>query len=363
MKNMSCRRLALAPLVALVLSGLVGGPAASAATSSTAETTATSAAAKKKSSSKKKSSGKKKSSKKTKKKKVTVSSLDKRLKKTEKDLKAARNQIRTVQRATASLVGGLDTVAGASGSIDAAMAGFQGALVASAAQELAKFQAALDANIQQQIAVNANAVVSALANPAVKPQVEALLTGIFGVSPTVIGQSIADLGPTVTKAINQVIVQEQPVLFARVGGATSGAVVGADIPDDGYPVSVSGTVFVKPTTNAATDVELRAGVYSAEGDQPAAKVVLDSLEVLPAGGSASGGTPFGSGRILTGTGPLEISGGAKLARDATKGAGQVPTLDIASQAIDGSKITVSGASGQPVRIAFTARFTDDSAND
>lgn len=331
--NMSRRRLALAPVVALLLSGLVGGPAASAAQSPTPEPTATAAATKTK--------------KKKKSKRPTVSSLDKRLKKTEKNLAAARKQLRIVQRATATLVSGLDTVVGANGSIESLLGGGLGDV---AGPQLAQLQAILDKSVADQTAASANALVLALQNPALKPQLEQLMTSLFGVSPTTIGQSIANLGPAIQQGLAAVVVREQPVVMVKIGSKTSGAVVGADLPDDGNPVSVSGSVVL---SNTSGPVELRAGVRSDEGDQPAAKAVLDSLEAQTASGAnISGGTAFGTNRVVAGNGTV-----VNMTRiDRTTDASTLPGTDIGQSAL-----TITGS--DTVLVRFTVRFTDDSAND
>ncbi|MGK2937338.1 MAG: hypothetical protein ACSLFR_05990 [Solirubrobacteraceae bacterium] len=338
---MSCRRLALAPLVALLLSGL-GGSAASAAPSSTPEPTATSAATKKK--------------KKKKTKKATVTSLDKRLKKTEKDLAAARKQLRIVQRATASLVSGLDTVVGANGSIEALLGGGLGPALG---PELSKFDALLSNALSEQATQIANGAVVAMQNPALKPELEKLLTGIFGVSPTTIGQSVANLGPTVQAALGQLIQQEQPVLIVRLSTGEQGkSILGPDVPDDANPVTVSATVPVK--VSGAADVQVLAGLRSMETDDGHDEVILDSLEVSPgAGVTVNGGG--GGGIPALGSAAFAVPSGARLAR--TSDPGSLPGLDIgASQLASptggaGSKFTVSGTGYVMVRV--TARFKDN----
>ncbi|UUY01642.1 hypothetical protein LRS13_12970 [Svornostia abyssi] len=334
---MSCRRLALAPLVALLLSGL-GGSAASAATSSTAEPTATSAATKKK--------------KKTK--KATVTSLDKRLKKTEKDLAAARKQLRIVQKATASLVSGLDTVVGANGSIEALLGGGLGSALG---PELSKFDALLSNALAEQSNQIANAAVVAMQNPALKPELEKLLTGIFGVSPTTIGQSVANLGPTVQAALGQLIQQEQPVIIVRTtNGDQAKSILGPDVPDDANPVTVSASVPLKVT--GAGDVQILAGLRSLETDNGHDEVILDSLEVTNGSGVTVGG---GGGGVRVGSSAFTVPSAARLAR--TSDPGSLPGLDIAgSQMTDpvgtaAGKITLSGTGYVMVRV--TARFKDN----
>ncbi len=335
--NMSRRRLALAPVVALLLSGLVGGPAASAAQSPTPEPTATAAATKKKKKSKK----------------PTVSSLDKRLKKTEKNLAAARKQLRIVQRATATLVSGLDTVVGANGSIESLLGSGLGDV---AGPQLAQLQAILDKSVSDQAATNANALVVALQNPALKPQLEQLMTGLFGVSPTTIGQSIANLGPAIQQGLAQITVREQPVLFAKVGGVSSSAVVGGDLPDDLNPLTVSGSVVLNVSGASATPVQLLAGARSDEGDQPAAKAVLDSIEVEAGSGvTVGGGSDFGTGhRVVGGSGA--VVGLNRIERSSALDPTSSKLVDIAQ-----GPLTVSGSGSVLVR--FTVRVTDDSAND
>lgn len=333
---MSRRRLALAPLVALLLCGLVGGPAASAAPSaSSAEQTATAAAKKKQ-----------------KAKRPTVATLDKRLKKTERDLAAARRQLRLVQRATAGLVSGLDTIVGANGSLESLLYG--DGISQLVGPELAKLEALLGGALAQQAEINAGAAVAALSNPALRPQVEQFFTQVFGVSPQTIGQSVANLGPAIQQGLAQFTVREQPVLFAQVGGATSGAVIGADLPDDGNPVSVSGSAVLNVTGASSTPVRLLAGVRTDEGDQPAAKVVLDTLEVVGNGGATpGGGDQFGNARAIAGNGTVFPLGRIERTSSAATTAG---TTDIGQSAL-----TVTG-SGK-VLVRFTARFTDDSPND
>lgn len=334
---MSCRRLALAPLVALLLSGL-GGSAASAATSSTAEPTATSAATKKK--------------KKTK--KATVTSLDKRLKKTEKDLAAARKQLRIVQKATASLVSGLDTVVGANGSIEALLGGGLGSALG---PELSKFDALLSNALAEQSNQIANAAVVAMQNPALKPELEKLLTGIFGVSPTTIGQSVANLGPTVQAALGQLIQQEQPVIIVRTtNGDQAKSILGPDVPDDANPVTVSASVPLKVT--GAGDVQILAGLRSLETDNGHDEVILDSLEVT----NGSGVTVSGSvAAVRVGSSAFTIPSAARLVR--TSDPGSLPGLDIGgSQLADptggaASKISLTGTGYVMVRV--TARFKDN----
>lgn len=342
---MSRRRLALAPLVALLLCGLVGGPAASAAPSaSSAEKTATSAAKKKK-----------------KAKKPTVSSLDKRLKKTEKDLIAARRQLRIVQRATAGLVSGLDTIAGANGSLEALLYG--GGISNALGPELAKVEAILGSALAQQAEQNANAAVVALQNPALRPQVEKFLTDVFGVSPQTIGQSVANLGPTVQAALGQLIQQEQPVIIVRTStGEQAKSIIGSDVPDDANPVTVSASVPLR--VNGAADIQVRAGLRSAETDNGHDEVILDSLEVsdVDGGGGAAVG---GGGPVVTGSSAFIIPSDARLAR--TSDPGSLPALDIgASQLASptggaGSKVTVSGTGYVMVRV--TARFKDNIPSD
>lgn len=336
--NMSRRRLALAPVVALLLSGLVGGPAASAAQSPTPEPTATAAATK---------------TKKKKSKRPTVSSLDKRLKKTEKNLAAARKQLRIVQRATATLVSGLDTVVGANGSIESLLGGGLGDV---AGPQLAQLQAILDKSVADQTATNANALVLALQNPALKPQLEQLMTSLFGVSPTTIGQSIANLGPAIQQGLAQITVREQPVLFAKVGGVSSSAVVGGDLPDDLNPLTVSGSVVLNVSGASNTPVQLLAGARSDEGDQPAAKAVLDSIEVEAGSGvTVGGGSDFGTGhRVVGGSGA--VVGLNRIERSSALDPTSSKLVDIAQ-----GPLTVSGSGSVLVR--FTVRVTDDSAND
>ncbi|MBJ7330180.1 MAG: hypothetical protein JHC95_09805 [Solirubrobacteraceae bacterium] len=334
---MSCRRLALAPVVALVLCGSVGGSTALAAPSSSASDNATATAA----------------AKKKKKKKTTVASLEKRVKKTEKNLAAARRQLKLVQRATAGLVSGLDTFAGANGSIEALLGG--SALTDSLGPEFAKLQAILDKSLTDQAATNANALVAALGNPALKPQLETLLTQLFGVSPTAIGAAVSSALPSIQASLNQLVVREQPLLFAQVGSVTSGAVVGADLPDDVEPVSVSGSAVLNVTGASATPVKLLAGVRTDEADQPAAKAVLDSLEVEGSGVTLGGGTDFGGlHRALGGSGASVSLG--RIPRSGALDPTHPTLVDIAQ-----GPLTVTGTGSVIVR--FTVRFTDDSVGD
>lgn len=335
---MSCRRLALAPLVALLLSGL-GGSAASAAPSSSSEPTATSAATKKK---------------KKKTKKATVTSLDKRLKKTEKDLAAARKQLRIVQKATASLVSGLDTVVGANGSIEALLGGGLGSAIG---PEVTKFETLLSNALAEQATQIANGAVVAMQNPALKPELEKLLTGLFGVSPTTIGQSVANLGPTVQAALGQLIQQEQPVLIVRSSnGDQAKSILGPDVPDDANPVTVSASVPLKVT--GAGDVQVLAGLRSLETDNGHDEVILDSLEVTNGSGVTVGG---GGGGVRVGSSAFTVPSAARLAR--TSDPGSLPGLDIAgSQMTDpvgtaAGKISLSGTGYVMVRV--TARFKDN----
>lgn len=336
-KDMSCRRLALAPLVALLLCGL-GGSAASAAPSATAEPTATSAATKKK----------------KKPKKATVTSLDKRLKKTEKDLAAARKQLRIVQKATASLVSGLDTVVGANGSIEALLGGGLGSALG---PELSKFDSLLSNALAEQSNQIANAAVVAMQNPALKPELEKLLTGLFGVSPTTIGQSVANLGPTVQAALGQLIQQEQPVIIIRsTNGDQAKSILGPDVPDDANPVTVSASVPLKVT--GAGDLQVLAGVRSLETDNGHDEVILDSLEVTNGGGTpVSGGSAYRVGKAA-----FTIPSGARLARITDPGSPPV-SLDIGASQLadptgaDASKISLTGTGWVMVRV--TARFKDN----
>ena len=186
------------------------------------------------------------------------------------------------------------------------------------------------------------------------PQVEQFFTQVFGVSPQTIGQSVANLGPAIQQGLAQLTVREQPVLFAQVGGATSGVVIGADLPDDGNPVSVSGSAVLTVSGAANTPVRLLAGVRTDEGDQPAAKVVLDTLEVVgTAGVTPGGGDGFGDTRAIAGNGAVVPLGRIERTSSAATTAG---TTDIGQSAL-----TVTG-SGK-VLVRFTARFTDDSPND
>ena len=342
---MSCRRWALAPIVALAFTGLVGGPAASAAPSSTSEPTATSAAKKKSTSKKKKA------------KKPTVASLDKRLKKTEKDLIAARKQLRTVQRATAGLVGGLDSVLGASGSIEALLGGGLGGALG---PEIAKIEALVGQALGQASSDNvAGLLGGAIGNPAVKAELEKLLTGLFGVSPTTIGQSVATLGPTIQATLEQYIRAEQPVLIVRsTNGDQAKSILGPDVPDDANPVTVSASVPLKVT--GAGDIQVLAGVRSLETDNGHDEVILDSLEVT----NGQGVTVNGGG-VRVGSSAFTIPSGARLGR--TSDPGSLPSLDIAgSQMTDpvgtaAGKISLTGTGYVMVRV--TARFKDNIPTD
>lgn len=349
--DMSYRRLALAPLVAIAFTGLVGGPAASAAPSSTSDATATTAA-KKQSTSKKNASSKKKSTKK-KAKKPTVASLDKRLRKTEKDLVAARKQLRTVQQATATMVTGLDTITGASGSIEALIGG---GVTAAIGPEITKLEAILASSLAANAEQNANAAITALANPALKPQLEQLLTGVFGVAPATIGQSVANLGPAVQEGLKALVVREQPVVFVRVGGTSSSAVVGADLPDDANPLTVSGSVVLDTSGGTPKNIELLAGARSDEGDSPAATVVLDSIEAEGTVGVTvgGGGDTFGGTRAIAGSGAaVNVN---RIERNSALSPADSKLVNIAQ-----GPLTVSG--NGKVLVRFTVRFTDTSLND
>ncbi|MBJ7519002.1 MAG: hypothetical protein JHC84_04835 [Solirubrobacteraceae bacterium] len=345
---MSCRRWALAPIVALAFTGLVGGPAASAAPSSTSEPTATSAAKKKSTSKKKKA------------KKPTVASLDKRLKKTEKDLIAARKQLRTVQRATAGLVGGLDSVLGASGSIEALLGGGLGGALG---PEIAKIEALVGQALGQASSDNvAGLLGGAIGNPAVKAELEKLLTGLFGVSPTTIGQSVATLGPTIQTTLEQYIRAEQPVLIVRsTNGDQAKSILGPDVPDDANPVTVSASVPLKVT--GAGDLQVLAGVRSLETDNGHDEVILDSLEVVEGSGDTISGVATSAVRV--GSSAFTIPSGARLGR--TSDPGSLPSLDIAgSQMTDpvgtaAGKISLTGTGYVMVRV--TARFKDNIPTD
>lgn len=348
MTFMSRRRLALAPLVALLLCGLVGGPAAWAAPSSRAETTAT-AAAKKQSSSNTTSRSKKRKAK-----KPTVAALDKRLRKTEKELAAARRQLRLVQRATAGLVSGLDTITGANGSLQALLYG--GGISEVLGPEFSKLEQLLGAALAQQAQQNANAAVVALQNPELRPQVERFMTELFGVSPQTIGQSIANLGPTVQAALGQLIQQEQPVIYVRLSsGQQAKPIMGPDVPDDANPVTVSATVPVAVSGSAT--VEVYAGVRSAETDNGHDEVILDTLAVTPSAGVTGGG-------VVVGTQPFTLPSNSRIARTTDPGVPAAqPGLNIAGSQLGnpagggGSPITVGGTGY--VTVTVTARFKDN----
>lgn len=351
---MSRRRLALAPLVALLLCGLVGGPAASAApSSSSAEKTATAAAKKKK-----------------KAKRPTVSSLDKRLKKTEKDLVAARRQLRLVQRATAGLVSGLDTIAGANGSIEALLYG--GGISDALGPEFAKFEGVLSAALAQQAEQNANAAIVALQNPALRPQVDKFFTEVFGVAPQTIGQSVANLGPTVQAALGQLIQQEQPVLIVRLanGAEQAKSIIGPDVPDDANPITVTGEVPLRvPANTTGVQVEVRAGVRSAENDNGHDEVILDTLEVRPSSAVTVGGGAGGGLNVLAGSSAFTLPSTARLAR--TSDPGSLPSLNIANSQLANPvggaapaalTVTTGGTAGY-VMVRVTARFKDNIPSD
>jgi hypothetical protein len=343
---MSRRRLALAPLVAFLLCGLVGGPTASAApSSSSTEKTATAAAKKKK----------------KKAKKPTVSSLDKRLKKTEKDLVAARRQLRLVQRATAGLVSGLDTISGANGSLEALLYG--GGITEALGPEFAKFEGLLGEALAKQAEQNANAAVVALQNPALRPQLEKLLTDVFGVSPAVIGQSVASLGPTVQAAVGQLIQQEQPVIIVRSSnGDQAESILGPDVPDDTNPVTVSASVPLKVTGNGT--LQVLAGIRTSETDAGQDEVSLDSVEVTAgAGVTVSDGSPA----VRVRDAAVTIPSGARLSR--TSDPRSLPALDLgASTGLKdpvgnaASAVTLTGTTGY-VMVRVTARFRDTSLAD